>query len=134
MKQYVLMAALLASSAYVIGQEHQAINVSYMDKTVRPQDDFYNYVNGNWMKTVEIPSDKARWGSFDQLRENTDEASLKILKESLNTKFEKGTDGQKIADLYKSYVDFDTRNQLGITPIQQQLKDIDQVKKPTRTL
>ncbi|MCT1529753.1 M13 family metallopeptidase [Sphingobacterium daejeonense] len=128
MKQYVLMAALLASSAYVIGQEHQAINVSYMDKTVRPQDDFYNYVNGNWMKTVEIPSDKARWGSFDQLRENTDEASLKILKESLNTKFEKGTDGQKIADLYKSYVDFDTRNQLGITPIQQQLKDIDQVK------
>ncbi|VTQ02542.1 M13 family metallopeptidase [Sphingobacterium daejeonense] len=40
----------------------------------------------------------------------------------------KGTDGQKIADLYKSYVDFDTRNQLGITPIQQQLKDIDQVK------
>jgi putative endopeptidase len=87
MKQYVLMAALLASSAYVIGQEHQAINVSYMDKTVRPQDDFYNYVNGNWMKTVEIPSDKARWGSFDQLRENTDEESLKILKESLNIKF-----------------------------------------------
>ncbi|WP_185217469.1 M13 family metallopeptidase [Sphingobacterium mizutaii] len=128
MKQYVLMAALFASSAYVYGQEHQAINVSYMDKSVRPQDDFYNYVNGNWMKTVEIPSDKARWGSFDQLRENTDEAALKILKESLNTKFEKGTDGQKIADLYKSYVDFDSRNKLGIAPIQQQLKDIDQVK------
>ncbi|WP_313368299.1 M13 family metallopeptidase [Sphingobacterium mizutaii] len=128
MKQYVLMAALFASSACVFGQEHQAINVSYMDKSVRPQDDFYNYVNGNWMKTVEIPSDKARWGSFDQLRENTDEAALKILKESFNTKFEKGTDGQKIADLYKSYVDFDTRNKLGIAPIQQQLKDIDQVK------
>ncbi|WP_409150685.1 M13 family metallopeptidase [Sphingobacterium sp. BS-2] len=128
MKQYVLMAALFTSSACVFGQEHQAINVSYMDKSVRPQDDFYNYVNGNWMKTVEIPSDKARWGSFDQLRENTDEAALKILKESLNTKFEKGTDGQKIADLYKSYVDFDTRNKLGIAPIQQQLKDIDQVK------
>ncbi|WP_392469488.1 M13 family metallopeptidase [Sphingobacterium cellulitidis] len=128
MKQYVLMAALLAGSVSVFAQEHQAINVSYMDKSVRPQDDFYNYVNGNWMKTVEIPSDKARWGSFDQLRENTDEATLKILKESLNTKFEKGTDGQKIADLYKSYVDFDTRNKLGITPIQQQLKDIDQVK------
>ncbi len=93
MKQYVLMAALLAGSVSVFAQEHQAINVSYMDKSVRPQDDFYNYVNGNWMKTVEIPSDKARWGSFDQLRENTDEATLKILKESLNTKFEKGTDG-----------------------------------------
>lgn len=127
MKQYVLAAALLASSVYVFGQEQHAINPSYMDKSVRPQDDFYNYVNGNWMKTVEIPSDKARWGSFDELRENTDEATLQILKESLNTKFEKGTDGQKIADLYKSYVDFDTRNKLGIAPIQQQLQDIDKI-------
>jgi len=127
MKQYVLMAALFASTGHAIGQDHQAINLSYMDQSVRPQDDFYNFVNGNWMKTVEIPSDKARWGSFDELRENTDEATLKILKESLNTEFEKGSDGQKIADLYKAYVDFDTRNELGIEPIVQQLGDIDQV-------
>ena len=89
MKQYVLMAALFASTGYASGQDHQAINLSYMDQSVRPQDDFYNFVNGNWMKTVEIPSDKARWGSFDELRENTDEATLKILKESLSTEFEK---------------------------------------------
>ncbi|MGO1520913.1 MAG: M13 family peptidase, partial [Sphingobacterium sp.] len=127
MKQYVLMAALFASTGYASGQDHQAINLSYMDQSVRPQDDFYNFVNGNWMKTVEIPSDKARWGSFDELRENTDEATLKILKESLSTEFEKGSDGQKIADLYKTYVDFDTRDELGIQPIVQQLDDIDQV-------
>lgn len=121
------MAAMVASAGLVIGQDHQAINLSYMDQSVRPQDDFYNFVNGNWMKTVEIPSDKARWGSFDELRENTDEATLKILKESLNQSFEKGSDGQKIADLYKSYVDFDTRDELGVQPIEQQLRDIDQV-------
>ncbi|WP_099367329.1 M13 family metallopeptidase [Sphingobacterium sp. 1.A.4] len=127
MKQYVFMAALMASTGLSYAQQHQAINPSYMDKTVRPQDDLYNYVNGNWMKTVQIPSDKARWGSFDELRENTDKASLKILKESLDQKFEKGSDGQKIADLYRSYVDFETRNKLGYEPIRQQLADIDKV-------
>ena len=128
MKKYVLIAALMTGSALGFAQENHAINVSYMDKNVRPQDDFYNYVNGNWMKTVEIPSDKARWGSFDALAENTDENSLKLLKASLDQKFDKGSDGQKIADLYRSFVDFDTRNKLGLKPIQQQLKDIDGIK------
>ena len=120
--------AMVAGLSFSQAQENHGINLSYMDKTVRPQDDFYNYVNGNWMKTAVIPSDKARWGSFDQLGENTDIASLKILSESLNKSFEKGTDGQKIADLYKSYVDFDTRNKLGIKPIQERLQAIDQIK------
>ncbi len=119
---------MIAGLSYTQAQENHGINLSYMDKSVRPQDDFYNYVNGNWMKTAVIPSDKARWGSFDQLGENTDIASLKILTESLNKTFEKGSDGQKIADLYKSYVDFDTRNKLGIKPIEERLKAIDQIK------
>ncbi|MHC8949400.1 M13 family metallopeptidase [Sphingobacterium hungaricum] len=127
MKKYILIAALLTAGTS-FAQQHQAINLSYMDKSVRPQDDFYNYVNGNWMKTAEIPSDRSRWGSFDELTENTDNATLKILKESLNQTFPKGSDGQKIADLYKSYVDFDTRNARGIEPIKTQLKDIDAVK------
>lgn len=62
--------------------EH-GITLEYMDKSVRPQDDFYNYVNGGWMKTTQIPADKSRWGSFDELREKTDENSLKILKNIL---------------------------------------------------
>lgn len=126
-KIFVLTAALMTSQA-IFAQEHQAINLSFMDQSVRPQDDFYNFVNGNWMKSVEIPSDKARWGSFDELRENTDAAVLSILKESLNANLAKGSDGQKIADLYRSYVDFETRNKLGIQPIQQQLADIDAIK------
>lgn len=122
------MALALAGSSAVYAQNHQAINLSLMDQTVRPQDDFYNYVNGNWMKTAQIPSDRARWGSFDELRENTDAAVLGILKEALNSNFAKGSDGQKIADLYRSYVDFDTRNKLGISPIKKQLEDIDKIK------
>lgn len=129
MRKILVLSTIVAVTAGCSGTQepHQAINLSYMDTTVRPQDDFYHYVNGNWMKTVEIPSDKARWGSFDELREHTDTSVLQILKESLNETFEKGTDGQKIADLYKSYIDFDARNQLGITPVKSYLDKIDAI-------
>jgi putative endopeptidase len=60
------------------------IDLSLMDNEVRPQDDFYNYVNGTWMKNMEIPDDKTRWGSFNELRENTDADVLSILKEAAN--------------------------------------------------
>ncbi|MCI0921933.1 M13 family metallopeptidase [Sphingobacterium rhinopitheci] len=128
MKKIFLLTALLASSGVLFAQDYKAINPSFMDVSVRPQDDFYNFVNGNWMKTIEIPSDRARWGSFDELRENTDIAALNILKASLNSTFEKGSDGQKIADLYKSYVDFETRNKVGIAPIENRLNQIDKIK------
>lgn len=128
MKKVIVLTAALTGATVAFAQQHQAINLSLMDQGVRPQDDFYNYVNGNWMKSVEIPSDKARWGSFDELRENTDIAALKILKASLQTNFTKGSDGQKIADLYRSFVDFDTRNKLGVEPIQVQLNKIDAIK------
>ncbi|MFB2120110.1 M13 family metallopeptidase [Parapedobacter sp. 2B3] len=109
-------------------QRHQGIHLGYMDNTVRPQDDFYNYVNGNWMKTVDIPSDKARWGSFDELRENTDVATLEILKATLAQQHAKGTDGQKIADLYRSYIDFDARDKAGIDPIKPLLQQVDAIQ------
>ncbi|MBQ0152680.1 MAG: M13 family peptidase, partial [Chryseobacterium sp.] len=50
--------------------KEEGINLSYMDKSVRPQDDFFSFVNGNWVKNTQIPSDKASWGSFNALREN----------------------------------------------------------------
>lgn len=129
-KKIVGVAAVAAMTAGCSATQelHQAINLSHMDTTVRPQDDFYNYVNGNWMKTAVIPADKARWGSFDELRENTDEAVLAILKKSLKETFEQGSDGQKIADLYKSYVDTENRDQLGFEPIKPYLAKIDAIE------
>ena len=62
-----------------------------MDKTVRPQDDFFSYVNGNWVKETQIPSDKASWGSFNALRENVDDASLGILNKILTEKYAEGS-------------------------------------------
>jgi len=85
----------------------EGLNLSYMDTSVRPQDDFFHYVNGNWMKTAEIPSDKSSWGSFNALREDVDNASLEILTHILTDKFEPGSEGQKIQALYGTFMDWD---------------------------
>ena len=109
-------------------QHNHGISIEFMDKSVRPQDDFYNYVNGGWMKTAVIPADKSSWGSFNELREKTDENSLSILKNILTEKYEKGTEGQKIQDLYATYMDMDKRNADGINPIKEDLAKIDAIK------
>src|SRR5690606_39361507 len=93
----LLFLGIAFGGIFVFGQQDfHAIKEQYMDKTAKPQDDFYNFVNGNWMKTTEIRSDRARWGSFDELRENTDVVTLSILKGLLGKTSPKGSDEQKI--------------------------------------
>src|SRR5690554_872129 len=128
MKKFLMLGFSLLTVAGFAQEKFQAINLDYMDTDVRPQDDFYNFVNGNWMKTAEIPSDRARWGSFDELRENTDIVTLGILKGLLGKNHVKGSDEQKIDDLYESYIDFDARNKAGLAPLKTYLNKIDNIK------
>jgi putative endopeptidase len=104
----------------------EGINLSYMDTSVKPQDDFYDFVNGGWMKTAVIPSDKASWGSFNGLREEVDVASLGILNKILSEKYSPNSEGEKIQALYGTFMDWKTRNTQGINPIQ---ADIDKINK-----
>lgn len=102
-----------------------ALDTSAMDLSVRPQDDFYNFVNGNWMKTAKIPSDKASWGSFNILRETTDENSLLILEELLkNNPTDKQSEAYQIKHLYQTFIDWEARNQAGISPIEDALNQV----------
>jgi putative endopeptidase len=94
------------------------IDVSGMDTSVRPGDDFFAYVNGTWVKETEMPADKARYGVFDKLRDESQEAVKVIIEQSATGDFAKGTDEQKVGDLYNSYLDWDTRNAKGIEPLQ----------------
>lgn len=108
--------------------KEEGLNLAYMDKSVRPQDDFFSYVNGNWVKTTQIPSDKASWGSFNALRENVDDASLGILNGILSENYPEGSEGQKIQNLYASFMDLDKRNKDGLKPIQADLAKINAIK------
>lgn len=104
------------------------LDFSTFDKSVRPQDDFYNYVNGSWMKTAQIPADKSTWGSFNKLAEDTDNNSMTILNSLLNDKFAAGSEGKKIQDLYSTYMNMAKRNADGISPIKEDLAKIDDIK------
>jgi endothelin-converting enzyme/putative endopeptidase len=105
------------------------INIQYLDKSVKPSDDFFQYVNGTWLNTTEIPGDRTRWGSFDELRQRTDADALAILKEAANNpKYKSDTDQGKAINMYKTILDTVGRNKLGITPIKPYLKKIDAVK------
>lgn len=127
----VLTAATFLISTPSMAQKKgrdQGIATTFMDTSVRPQDDFFNFVNGNWVKTTVIPSDKASWGSFNELREKTDDNSLAILKNILTEKYKPGTEGKKIQDLYATFMNWDKRNADGINPIKPDLAKIDAIK------
>lgn len=110
-------------------QERHGINLSYMDTKVRPNDDFFRYVNGTWVDRTEIPGDKTRWGSFDELRENTNKDALAILKEAAaNKSLKPGSDQGKAANLYKTIMDTVARNKQGVEPLQPYLAMINAVK------
>lgn len=118
-------------STQATAQKDNGLDISLMDQSVRPQDDFYNYVSGSWMKTAKIPADKPTWGSFNKLADDTDNNSMTILNSLLKDKFADGSEGKKIQDLYATYMDMKKRNADGIKPIGENIKKIDAIKNLT---
>ena len=105
------------------------INLDNMDLTVSPKDDFYNYVNGNWAKTTQIPDDETRWGGFGVLRKDTRQDVLEILNTSKELgKYDEGTDQKKALLIYETELDTVARDKAGITPLQPMLDKIKEIK------
>ncbi len=73
----------LAAAATLLGlaATAHALDLSGLSKDVKPCDDFYAFVNGNWEAATELPASRARIGSFDQLRQNNDALLDQALKE-----------------------------------------------------
>nr|WP_297309732.1 M13 family metallopeptidase [uncultured Flavobacterium sp.] len=130
----LLAAAAIFSTANLNAQinktESHGITLEFMDKNVKPGDDFFRYVNGTWFDNTEIPADRTRWGSFDELRQNTDKDALAILKKAANDpKLDPNSAQAKAVYVFETYLDLETRNKLGITPIASDLNEINQIKK-----
>ena len=110
-------------------KQESGINISNMDLNVKPSEDFYQFVNGSWLKNTEIPADRTSWGSFNELRKKTDKDALEILNEAAtNSKYKSNTDQGKAVNLYKSILDTVGRNQKGLSPLKPYLAKINAVK------
>ncbi len=119
-----------AEEQHVVEQPKElrsGIGLDGMDPNVRPGDDFFAYVNGTWVESTEIPADKAKYGTFDILRDESQENVKAIIEESATGDFAKGTDEQKVGDLYRSFMDMDTRDARGLEPLQPELDRIDAI-------
>ena len=92
---------------------------------IRPQDDLFRHVNGRWLERTEIPEDKARWGAFHLIAEQAEKDVRTIVEESQQA--EPGTEARKIGDLFASFMDTARIDELGRTPIEDQLRRVDDV-------
>ena len=106
-----------------------AFDFTAFDPEVRVQDDLFRHVNGRWLRDTEIPDDKPLTGAFVRLRDQAEEAVRDII-----TTLDTGTPGSdeaKIADLYASFMDTETVEAAGATPLVTLFEEIDAVTDPT---
>src|SRR5690606_20799025 len=101
------------------------IRTDEFDPSIRPQDDLYRHVNGKWIERTEIPSDKARYGSFYLLAEEAEKAVREIIVEAQDAK--PGTEERKYGDLYASFMDEAAIEEIAGTPLAPMLAEVDAI-------
>jgi putative endopeptidase len=100
------------------------IALENIDEGVRPQDDFYRYVNGLWLERTEIPSDRSNYGAFTELSEQAEEDLKALVEAAAAEDAEPGSDEQKVGALYRSFMDTARIEALGIEPVRSELDRI----------
>jgi putative endopeptidase len=103
-----------------------------LDPAVRPQDDLFRHVNGKWIDRTEIPSDKARYGSFYLLAEEAEKAVREIIEEASSA--EPGTEERKFGDVYASFMNEKRIEQLGARPLKALFDEVDAIGSPAAFL
>ncbi len=126
----ILSAICLLSTAY--GQEAakplvSGVELENFDKSVSPDEDFFRYVNGQWLAKTKIPDDQSNFGAFTALDIETKEAIKKIIEDASLQKSPSAI-AKQVGDFYRSYTDVAQRNEAGLKPIQGMLSQIKAVR------
>ena len=125
--------ALLAATATRAGDDppkadaKSGIDKSNFDTTVRPQDDLFRHVNGAWLESTEIPGERASYGAFIQLVDEAEADVRAIIEEVAESDSPDGSEARKIRDLYRSFLDEQKVEELGLEPIAEDLAKVDAV-------
>lgn len=97
------------------------IDLSFVDSSVRPQDDLFGHVNGRWLAEYDIPADRATDGAFRTLADRAEEQVRDIITSATAAD---GPDAARIGDLYASFMDTDTVARVGVAPLLAELATI----------
>ena len=128
-------AAAALASGVTLAQRAQlksGLDAAQFDKSVRPQDDLFRYVNGKWLAATEIPADRSVYGTFVQLDEQA-EAHLYALIEELAGQPNKkpGSTAQQVGDFYAGFMNQKLANTRGAEPLKPRLQEIDRISSAT---
>jgi len=121
-------AATVAAPAPASTAPDIGINLSYIDKSVKPGDNFFDYSNGAWLKTAQIPADRSSTGAFYDIFEITEKHTADLIKNAGAGNPAAGSNARKIADYYAAYMDTAAIDKAGLTPIKPELDAIDAIK------
>jgi putative endopeptidase len=102
-------------------EARSGLDLQWVDPGIRPQDDLFGHVNGTWLRTWEIPDDRAQDGAFRALRDRAEQDVRKILEEAADS----GGEHRKIGDLYASFMDSERIEAAGTQPLRALLDEVD---------
>lgn len=114
--------------AEISKNQYQTIDVSALDRTIKPADDFFVFANGTWVANTTIPASESRWGSFNELEQQNNIKLKTILEDAAKNQGAVGSQNQILGAYYKSFTDLEKRNQLGTAPLTTDLSKIDQIQ------
>lgn len=120
--------SLYAQSTGHVSAPVSGIDLQSLDPSIRPQDDFYGYVNGVWTRNTAIPADKSTWGTYIELRETVQGQLRTLIDDTRKHPGKQGSEAHKIADLYGSFVNESARNAAGFQPLRADLARVAALK------
>ena len=104
------------------------MDLSGIDHAVKPGDNFYDYANGNWMKTAQIPADRSSTGTFLTVFEKAENATAELIRNADKNRPAAGTNARKIADFYSAYMNEAAIEKRGLSSLKPELANIDAIK------
>jgi putative endopeptidase len=122
----LVLALLLCTTTSA--QNSGRFDVKRMDTTCKPCDDFYQFVNGGWLKDNPVPAAYSRWGTFQILQEGNLAVLRGILQDAAQSSAARGTNDQVVGSFYASCMDEPRIEALGATPIADELARIDKIQ------